>query len=172
MTTFCGAKREWRCDATSVSGSTRQVVARDASVAAAVTVLGTSGYGDRDLLRRNLWWWQQPFETRAVLAALIVRGSIRRQRSPSMRCIRGRPPPTTTFNPMASEASFDLAVSESSSGDELFDLCLCINDYILYLLLTLFIHFSDIFYDDKYDFYVCRNFWIYIKIETVCIRLP
>jgi hypothetical protein len=37
----------------------------------------------------------------------------------------GRPPATTTFDPMASKTSFDLAASRSSSGDELSDPCLC-----------------------------------------------
>jgi hypothetical protein len=32
-----------------------------------------------------------------------------------------------------------------------------INDYVLCLLLTLFMHSSDVFYDDEYDFYVCHK---------------
>jgi hypothetical protein len=56
---------------------------------------------------------------------VTVCGVIRRQRSPLMRRIEGRSSPTTTFDPTVSEASFDLAVTGSSSGDELPDLCLC-----------------------------------------------
>jgi hypothetical protein len=33
-----------------------------------------------------------------------------------------------------------------------------IDDYVLCLLLTLFMHSSDDFYDDKYDFYICHKF--------------
>jgi hypothetical protein len=47
---------------------------------------------------------------------------------------------------------FDLAASGSSSGNKLFDPCLCIDDYVLFLLFTLFMHSSDDFYDDEYDF--------------------
>jgi hypothetical protein len=65
-----------------------------------------------------------------------------------MRRIGGRPPPMTTFDPMASEASFDLAASGSSSGDELSDPYYAIDDYVLCLPLTLFMHSSDEFYDD------------------------
>jgi hypothetical protein len=36
----------------------------------------------------------------------------------------GHPTTTTTFDPIASKASFDLAASGSSSGDELSDPCL------------------------------------------------
>jgi hypothetical protein len=67
---------------------------------------------------------------------VTVRGGIQRQQSLSMRRIGGRPPPTTTFDPMASEASFDLAASGSSSDDELSDPCLCqslIMFYVCYL---------------------------------------
>jgi hypothetical protein len=60
-----------------------------------------------------------------VMAAVTVRGGIRKEQSPPMWRIRGRPPSMTTFDSMASEASFDLAALGSSSGDELSDSCLC-----------------------------------------------
>jgi hypothetical protein len=60
-----------------------------------------------------------------VMVVVTVRSGIRRQRSPPIRRIRGRPPPTTTFNSMASKASFDLVASGSSSDDDLLDPCLC-----------------------------------------------
>jgi hypothetical protein len=59
------------------------------------------------------------------MAVMTVRGGIRKQRSPLMQRIGGRPPPTTTFDLMASEVSFDLATSGSSFGDQLPDPCLC-----------------------------------------------
>jgi hypothetical protein len=32
-----------------------------------------------------------------------------------------------------------------------------INDYVLCLLFTLFMHSGDDFYDDEYDFYICNK---------------
>ena len=63
-----------------------------------------------------------------------------------------RPSTTNSSDPVASAASFDLAASGSSFGDELSDHVYTIDDYVLCLLLTLFMHSSDDFYDDEYDF--------------------
>jgi hypothetical protein len=71
-----------------------------------------------------------------VMATVTVHGGIQRQRSPPMQRIGGRSPSMTTFDPMASEVSFDLAASGSSSDNELFDPCLCqplIIFYVCYL---------------------------------------
>jgi hypothetical protein len=110
---------------------------------------GASGGGDRDLPRHDRWRWRRPFDARAVITAVTIRGGIQMQRSSPMQRNGGHPPPTTTFDLMASEASFDLVASRSFSGDELYDPCLCIDDYVLCLLLTLFMHSSDDFYDDE-----------------------
>lgn len=96
----------------------------------ATSALGASGCSDGDLPRRDRWRWRRPSEARAVIAAETVFGGIRRQRSHQMRRTGGRPPLTTTFDPMTFEASFD--PSGSSSGDELFDPCLWHNYRIYY----------------------------------------
>jgi hypothetical protein len=153
-----GPRRCWR------------VAARDASVVAAVTALGASN-GGRVFPRCERWWQPRPPEAWSVVVATTFRGTsgvgcgerlwcIQRQQSPPMRRVGGRPPSTTTFDLMAwsvVEASLIWRPRDRPPVTSYLIHVYAINDYGLCLLLTLFMHFSDDFYDDEYNFFVSHK---------------
>jgi hypothetical protein len=87
-----------------------------------MTVLGASG-GGCFCLRRERWWLLRPPEARSVAMATTFRGES--GDGYGDRLWWHLKTTISTFNLMASEASFDLAASGSSSSDKLFDPCLC-----------------------------------------------
>jgi hypothetical protein len=110
------------------------VIARDASATAAATVLGASD-GGRVCPRHERWRQLRPPEARSVVST-IFRGASGDGGGDRPWCLMKitissdvtnleRPPATTTFDPMPSKTSFDLAASRSYSSDELSDPCLC-----------------------------------------------
>jgi hypothetical protein len=81
------------------------------AVAATATSRGAIGRGDDDLLRASddgcsdrPWW-----HSKTTISSDVVHRRVSE----------------ASFDLMVSEASFDLAASRSSSGDKLFDSCLC-----------------------------------------------
>jgi hypothetical protein len=74
-----------------------------------------------------------------------------------MRRIGWRPPSTTTFDLMASKVSLIWRPRDHPPVTSYLIHVYAINDYGLCLLLTLFMHSSDDFYDDECDFFVSHK---------------
>jgi hypothetical protein len=91
------------------------------------------------------------------MAAVTVRGGIRRQRSPPMCRIEGHPPTTTTFDRWPLRRPMIWRSQDHPPATNYVIRVSAIDDYILCLLLTLFKHSSDDFYNEEYDFYVCHK---------------
>jgi hypothetical protein len=67
------------------------------------------------------------------------------------------PPLTTTFDPMASRHPLIWRPRDRPPATNFPIYVYAIDDYVLFLLLTLFMHSNDDFYDDEYDFYDCHK---------------
>jgi hypothetical protein len=164
-------RRELRSQGTSVSDDPRrcrQVAARDASAVAVVTALGMSCVGcvcpRHERLRRS-----RPSEARSVAVATTFRGA---SIDGCVDCLWWHPKTT-----ISSDATHRWAFSSDDhlrpdglwsvlwSGTlgivlrqrTIWSMFISIDDYVLCLLLTLFMYFSDDFYNDDYDFYVCHK---------------
>jgi hypothetical protein len=116
------------------------------AMAATATSRGAIGGGGNDLPRHEWWWLQWPsmvaFEDNDLLRCGASKGvPLRRPsliwwslRRPLVWQPRDRPPATNYLIHVY-----------------------VIDDYVLCLLITLFMHFSDYFYDDEYNFYFCHK---------------